>query len=51
MGTNSLKSEINKTLLSLQSSKNGLINATMRPELQPVDQRELMVIATDQYKL
>eukprot|EP00703_Trepomonas_sp_PC1_P002290 JAP94316.1 Putative flagellar associated protein [Trepomonas sp. PC1] len=46
-----LKSEINQVLLSLQSEKYGLVNATMRPELQPVDQRDLLVIANDQYKL
>lgn len=51
MGQNTLKSEINKALISLQSSKNGLINATMRPELQPVDQRDILLIVTDQYKL
>ena len=32
-----LKNQVNQALLSLQTSKMGPINATMRPELQPVD--------------
>ncbi|CAL6003796.1 Putative_flagellar associated protein [Hexamita inflata] len=48
---NQLKNEVNKALLSIQSKTFGPLNATMRPELQPVDQRDLLLIANDQYKI
>ncbi|KAH0576396.1 putative flagellar associated protein [Spironucleus salmonicida] len=46
-----LKREIKKSLISLQSQNKGYLNATIRPELQPIDQRDLIIIANNQFKL
>ena len=50
-GQPTLKSEVQKALLSLQSSNFGPLCSTLRPELQPVDQRALILVANSQYKI